>query len=132
MPRKSTNGLTMEEVQARFDEWRQTRRGRARIPDELWKAAGELARQHGVNRISRALRLEFNHLRRVAESGGQKARGRSEQAPAFVELMSPVASSIQEYTIEVDGPGGVLRIYCKGVPAAEVAALSRALWSAVS
>ncbi len=130
MPRRSTSRLTMEEVQARFDQRRQTRRGRARIPDELWSAAGELAREHGVNRISRVLRLEFNHLKRIAESSGQATSGRVDKAPAFLELMNPVANGLRGYTIELDGPGGVLRIHCKGVTATEVADLSRALWSA--
>ena len=37
---------------------------------------------------------------------------------------------LREYTIELDGSGGALRIHCKGVTATEVADLSRALWSA--
>ena len=130
MPRRNASRLTMEEVQARFDQWRQTRRGRARIPDELWSAAGELAREHGVNRISRVLRLEFNHLKRMAESSGEATSGRVDKTPAFLELMNPMASGLREYTIELDGPGGTLRIHCKGITVREVADLSRALWSA--
>lgn len=126
MPRRKIHGLTIEEVQARFDQWRQTRRGRSRIPEELWAAAGELAREYGVNRISRALRLEFNHLRRVAESAGPTTR--AEKAPAFVELLNPVSYGRPEYTIELDGPDGTLRIHCKGVSATQLAELSRALW----
>jgi hypothetical protein len=130
MPRRSTSRLTMEEVQLRFDQWRQTRRGKARIPDELWTAAGELAREHGVNRVSRVLRLEFNHLKRMAEADRQTTSDNVGKAPAFLELMNPMANSLREYTIELDGPGGALRIHCKGVTATEVAHLSRALWSA--
>jgi hypothetical protein len=133
MARRGRRGLTIEEVQASFDQWRQTRRGKARIPDELWTAAGELARKHGVNRVSRALRLEFNHLKRMAESGGQTTSRRVERAPpAFLELMNPVTNGLSEYTIELDGPGGTLRIHCKGVTATEVADLSRALWRTAS
>ncbi len=130
MPRRSTSRLTMEEVQSRFDQWRQTRRGKARIPDELWTAAGELAREQGVNRVSRVLRLEFNHLKRLAEAGRQTRSDNVGKAPAFLELMNPIANSLREYTIELDGPGGTLRIHCKDITAREVADLSRALWSA--
>lgn len=126
MPRRKIRSLTIEEVQARFDQWRQTRRGRSRIPEELWAAAGELAREYGVNRISRALRLEFNHLRRVAESSGPARR--AEKAPAFVELLNPVSYGQPEYTIELDDPDGTLRIHCKGVSTTQLAELSRALW----
>jgi hypothetical protein len=50
--------LTMEEVRIRFDEWRQNRRGKARIPDELWSAAMELAGREGVNRTAAELHLD--------------------------------------------------------------------------
>ena len=132
MARRRSSSLTIEEVQASFDQWRQTRRGRSRIPDELWAAAGELARSHGVNRISRILRLEFNHLKRMAESGGQISTARAEKPPAFLELVNPGASGLPEYTIEIDGPSGTLRIHCKGVTTADLADLSRALWSVAS
>ena len=132
MARRRRRSLTIEEVQTSFEEWRQTRRGRSRIPDELWAAAGELARKHGVNRISRVLRLEFNHLKRMSESGGQISTARAEKTPAFLELVNPGASSLPEYTIEVDGRNGTLRIHCKGVTAADLAELSRALWSVAS
>src|SRR3954470_17602160 len=90
MPHRKTSGLTMEDVKSRFDQWRQTRRGKARIPEELWTAAGELAREHGVNRVSRVLRLEFNHLKRMAEAGRQTKSDNVGRAPAFLELMNPI------------------------------------------
>jgi hypothetical protein len=129
--RKHSN-LTIEKVEASFDQWRKTRRGRSSIPEELWAAAGELARRHGVNRISRVLRLEFNHLKRMAESGGQIPAPGNGKAPAFLELVNPGASGAPEYTIEIDGPNGTLRIHCKGVTTADLADLSRALWSVAS
>ena len=132
MARRRRGNLTIEEVQASLDQWRKTRRGRSPIPDELWAAAGELARRHGVNRISRALRLEFNHLKRRAESGGRISASRADKTPAFLELVNAGASGLPEYTIETDGPKGTLRIRCKGVTAADVAELSRALWSVAS
>lgn len=132
MASRKRGNLTIEEVQASFDEWRRTRRGRSPIPEALWAAAGELARRHGVNRISRVLRLEFNHLKRMAASGVQISTTGVEKAPAFLELVNPGTSGLPEYTIEIDGPNGTLRIHCKGVTAADLADLSRALWSVAS
>jgi len=57
MPRR-IDMLSVEEVQARFEAWRQKRQGRTAIPDELWSAASQLARRHGVNRTAAALRLD--------------------------------------------------------------------------
>ena len=33
--RKSADTLDIEQVRTRFEDWRQTRKGKARIPDEL-------------------------------------------------------------------------------------------------
>src|SRR5689334_15623902 len=39
--------------------------------DPWGTSSSEIALRHGENRISRVLRLEFNHLKRMAESGGR-------------------------------------------------------------
>jgi hypothetical protein len=41
---------TLEEAKARFEAWRQNRKGKAAIPDELWAAAAEVARKEGGER----------------------------------------------------------------------------------
>jgi hypothetical protein len=49
---------TIEEVVSRFEQWRQTRQGKARIPDDLWSAPIEVARRDGVTRTAAALHLD--------------------------------------------------------------------------
>ena len=39
MLNKQAAALTVEQVQARFQQWRRQKQGRAAIPDELWAAA---------------------------------------------------------------------------------------------
>jgi hypothetical protein len=127
MPRGGRPKLTIEELQARFEEWRRNRQGKSAIPDELWDAATALARCDGVHRTATALRLDGAKLkRRMAPSAN---RASPAAPPAFVELIGPRGlPSGPEYTIELDGPSAKLRIHCKGVSAADLAALSRALW----
>ncbi|HXA04868.1 MAG TPA: hypothetical protein VNY30_08515 [Bryobacteraceae bacterium] len=129
MPRRQTRTLTIEKVQARFANWRGKRRGRTAIPDELWSAAGELARREGVNRIAAALHLDGGKLKRRMAAGATSART---VAPEFVELIVPRTTGKAEYTIELEGRQGTLRIHCKDTSAADLVRLSRALWSAVS
>jgi hypothetical protein len=117
---------SIEEVRARFEQWRQTRQGKARIPDELWAAAVEVARRNGCNRTATALHVDGGKLRKQMLAAG--AVGKKTAPPAFVELIAPAANSVAEYTIELEG--GTLRIHCKGATATELAELSRALWSA--
>jgi hypothetical protein len=70
-PIESEVPTAMRKVYRQLERWRRKRRGRERIPESLWVAAGELAREQGVNRVSRVFRLEFNHLKRMADSSGR-------------------------------------------------------------
>lgn len=129
-PTRSTAGadvpIAMRKVYGRLERWRRKRTGRQRIPEALWVAAGELAREHGVNPVSRALRLEFNQLKRVAETDGPKGKKRT--TPAFVELIAPQTQSGSECVLELEGRRGKLRIELKGTTTAELSGVSRALW----
>jgi len=117
---------TIEEVVSRFEPWRETRQGKARIPDELWSAAIEVARREGVNRTAAALHLDGGKLKRRMVAAGAVA-GKA-APPAFVEFMAAATTGQAEYTIELEGRNGRLRIHCKGATAANLAELSRALW----
>ena len=122
--------VAMRKVYRRLLRWRSKRQGRARIPESLWAAAGELAREHGVNPVSRVLRLEFNHLKRLAESSGQVARKRRAM-PAFVELIAPQSAVAPACIIELNGQHGSMRIEWKGT-ITELANFSRAMWEMIA
>ena len=126
--RSNRRALTIDEVRARFEEWRKNRHGRSPIPDELWSAAVQLAGKDGVNRTAAELHLDGGKLKRLMV--GKTTRGKP--APAFVELLTPRAISIPECTIELEGRHGTVRIQLKGASASDLAALSRALWGAAS
>jgi len=129
MPRSRTRTQTIEGLQSRFANWRRNRQGRTAIPDELWAAASELARRDGVNRIAAELHLDVGKLKRRMAAGATSERA---VPPEFVELIVPRSTGRAEYTIELEGRQGTLRIHCKGTSAADLVRLSRALWDAVS
>lgn len=67
---KSLRILKIDGVRSRFEQWRQTRQGKASIPGELWSAAVAVARRKGVYRTASALHLDGGKLkRRMAGSG---------------------------------------------------------------
>jgi hypothetical protein len=99
MSHSRSKPLTVEEVRTRFEQWRQNRQGRARIPDELWSAAIELARRDGVNQTASALRLDGGKLKRIMAPGSTVAD--KPTPPAFLELMPSSASGLPEYTLEL-------------------------------
>ena len=128
--RRPVDTLNLDEVGTRFENWRQSRRGKQRIPDELWSAAIEVARRDGVNATAAALHLDGGKLKRrmlAADSVPSKA-----VPPTFVELVAPTTVDLCECTIELEGRKGKLRIHWKGATSADVAALSRALWDVAS
>jgi hypothetical protein len=128
--RRSVDTLNLDEVRTLFENWRQSRRGKQPIPDELWSAAIEVARRDGVNPTAAALHLDGGKLKRrmvAADSVSGKA-----MPPTFVELMVPHTVDLHECTIELEGRKGKLRIHWKGATSADVATLSRALWEVAS
>ena len=116
--------------QARFEAWRQNRKGKAAIPEELWAAAAEVARKEGVTRTATGLRVEWNHLkRRMAAAAGASP---NPAPPTFVELVTPRAQPLPECMIELERRRGKLRIQLKNAPASHLATLSRELWEPAS
>jgi hypothetical protein len=58
-------------VYRRFEHWRGAHGGggaRLPIPEALWASAAEVAREHGMFHMARALRLDYCKLVRMADS----------------------------------------------------------------
>lgn len=64
--------ITITDVRERFEQWRQTRKKRTAIPEDLWTAAIALSEWHSAYKISKALRLNYTELRkRIEQSRGR-------------------------------------------------------------
>ncbi len=74
----------------RFERWRATRQKR-RIPEALWKVAEGLASEFGVHGTSRALRLNYEELKRrwSASAEGREKPSVEAEGSSFVPLMAP-------------------------------------------
>ena len=120
----------MRVVHGRFARWRKSHTGRLPIPESLWRAAAELAGEHGVFRTAKALRLEYGKLKRLTTEShpGGRRTVRLSAPPAFVELLTPGIGSGAECLIELEGPRGKIRIQWKGNTTPDLAGLSRVLW----
>ena len=119
----------MRRISRRFERWRSSHQSRLPIPERLWASAAEAAREHGVFRTAKVLRLEYGKLRRMAEAATPSKRPTA-PATTFLELMSPQAG-LSECLIELEGPRGKMRIQWKGATGADLAGLSRVLWESV-
>jgi len=92
------------QLQSQLEQFRSTHPLRTKLPEAIWQAAVELARQHGVNAVAYRLRLDYAGLRRRL-GGGASIRHRKAR-PAFVELVTTAPSRPEECVIELESSGG--------------------------
>jgi hypothetical protein len=121
---------SITQLQQRFEQFRTTRTRRTKLPEALWQAAVEQARQYGVNVVAHALRLDYSGLKKRL-SGTSVPPGQVTPA-AFVELVGASGARANEYVIEFESnPSPRLRVQWKGAAPPDWTALLRA-WREVT
>ena len=120
---------TLEELQRQFSVWRSSREKSRRIPEELWSSATDLAREIGVNRVVRALHLDYTRLkRRVTGQAASKTQALpTPTRPTFVELAVNAVGPRPEWMVEFEGRSGKVTMRLVGQDAVAIAALAEAL-----
>ena len=114
MNRKITPPIpeAIEQLQRQLDQFRSTQPRRTKLPESLWQAAVELARQHGIYPVAHPLRLDYMGLKKRV--GGIPVPRRKATKPAFVELITPPVTPPEECVIEFESTrGGKVRIQWK-------------------
>lgn len=76
----------LERVRTALRAWRRQRRKGDRIPEEIWRDAEGAARQYGLNRVSKALGLDYKQLKRRTGGGAGAGETARDVEPVFVEL----------------------------------------------
>ncbi len=116
------------DLQRQLNEFRSTHRPRTKLPEFLWQAAVELARQHGMYQVAHPLRLDYMGLKkRLGEIPSVQEKIRKQAGPTFVELIPPAPAPLEECVMEVESTsGGKLRIQWKSNTPADWSSLLRA------
>ena len=107
MPRKSAPiGEEFLELRHRLAEWRKDHSRRTPLPDDVWTAAVELARRHGVYRTARSLPIDYVNLRKRLNG---PAPATTVARPEFVEVLMTPAQSAAVYieVLRIPAIGGV-------------------------
>jgi hypothetical protein len=94
----------VEQLQRQLEQFRSSQPGRTKLPESLWQAAVELARQHGVHPVAHPLRLDYTRLKK--RLGEPRIGRRKATKPAFVELVAPSRAQLEECVIEFESSGG--------------------------
>jgi hypothetical protein len=119
-------------LQRQLDEFRASHRVRTKLPDSLWQAATELARQYGVYAVAHPLRLDHSGLSRRVHPGPQApVSKRPPKANTFVELVRATAPALpgcgDACVIEFESArGGKMRVQWPGRVAPDWPSLLRA------
>src|SRR5664279_6224979 len=94
----------IEQLKRELDQFRSTQSGRTKLPESLWQAAVELARQHGVYSVAHPLRLDYMGLKKRLDGvpGSEKKAAK----PAFVELVAEHPASMADCVIEFESSVG--------------------------
>ena len=126
MNRKSTPiPEPIAQLQRQLDQFRSTQPRRTKLPESLWQAAVELARQHGLYPVAHPLRLDYMGLKK--RLGGVSTRRQKAAKPAFVELIGPDRAPLEECVIDFESSGGSkMRIQWKTAAPPDWASLLRA------
>jgi hypothetical protein len=113
------------QLQRQLDQFRGAQPRRTKLPESLWQAAAELARQHGVYSVAHPLRLDYMRLKK--RLGGIPLLRGKVTGPAFVELTAPHTTPLEGCVIEWESPrGGKMRIQWKASAPPDWVSLLRA------
>ena len=122
----------IEPLRLQIQAWRQSRPPGQRMPEPLWEAATQLAKEYGVSAVQGILRVDYRGLeyRATGVNKGKPAQAPAAgQPPTFVELPSVLAPRRVEHTIELeDRSGRRLTVKVCGGNLAEVLPLAQAFW----
>ena len=106
----------LERVREDLVAWRTSSEKGNKIPAPVWKKAAHVARIYGLNRVSKALGLDYNCLKRRVVKDGGNGNGRARLMPAFVEVKPEASSEEFGCIVELEKGNGTRMRIC--VPSA--------------
>ena len=119
----------VKELRTRIERWRRTRRKRSAMPEKLWSDATLLARAHGIHRISSALRINYENLKKRVEAAPEDGR---DDSAGFVEVEGArLVGALESARTVVElssSDGAKLVVRLSGREDLDVAALAEAFW----
>jgi hypothetical protein len=128
----STKTTAIEKVKQRFETWREVRKKRTKIPEELWQAAVELSSDYPLNKISQTLHLNYSVLKERIVSMKTEKLGVKGAVGGFVEVDLGRRMSTEEWAFELeDGKGAKMRMRMKGGAGVDLIEIAKVLWGKV-
>src|SRR5512132_1735562 len=96
----------IQELSRQIEQWRSVRIHRMPMPEPLWALAANLARQYGIARVARFLRLDYYGLKDRVQPPERHRVTAAESGTTFIELPNPASAAVSECSIELEHPRG--------------------------
>ncbi|MEY2986918.1 MAG: hypothetical protein RJB13_439 [Pseudomonadota bacterium] len=97
------SSISLGDISERFKQWRQVRKGREKIPDELWQFLGEATSVLPVSMVAKAANVDYYQLK-------QRITGQSERTSSSPLSISKIVTvplpSQSQFPIEIEHPSG--------------------------
>jgi hypothetical protein len=119
--------IALSEARRQLDHWRsQQPSKRTRLPEEFWRQAVALAKQYGLNKTARALKVKYESLKKHLEQSGANEGDSAKVQPEFIELLPAVIEpGAVECMLEwADGCGASVRMHIRGAGPSELSAVA--------
>ena len=128
MARTKFSATDLNQLRHQLDRWRQSQSGATRLPEALWTSAAALALTHGVGPVARALRLDYNKLKRQMPAPAAAA---PLAAAPFVEVRPRewLPQAATACRIELSDPQGAKMTVELPCDPATVVGVAQAFWS---
>src|SRR5437868_4765324 len=86
MKKANARDLDLQIVRADLQTWRAQRKGKERIPEQLWSAAISLLKRHAFYKVSRVLKLNTKQLQKRCNLVGQATKANGKPTRTFLEF----------------------------------------------
>jgi len=126
MEQSAKKSFNLEKVCRQFEYWRQSRKKRCPIPEQLWQGAESLYPEYSLYHISKALRLNYTDLKQRIEPKQSAFIPPTINPAEFIELNVNSTKPPAECLVEMeDAFGAKMRMHFKGDAGLDLLELGR-------
>ena len=119
--------IALSQARRQLDHWRsQQPNKRSRLPKEFWQQAVGLAKEYGLNKTARALKVKYESLKKHLEQGGAEEGYSAKAQSEFIELLpgTMTARGIECMIEWIDGSDVTVRMHIKGAGLSDLTSLA--------
>jgi len=125
---KLLDNSDVNSLHEKFEEWRRHKKGRGKIPYELWESSVTLSLIYGVSSISKLMRLNCSELLRRSKD---RSAHNPEAITSFTEVKIPksnIKNKLDCFLELEKAHGHRLRVHLKETTSAEILSILNDLW----